>query len=201
MKNLKHQKIHQLWVEEFSHKDAHGNCYWRCICDCGTEKLIASGNLTGKVKSCGCYKRKGGRRNHGWKGVGDLGASFVANLKSQAKYRHIEFNLSVEYLWNLFVSQDKKCALTRIPLRITESYKEAIHDKGTASLDRIDSNGGYVEGNVQWVHKDVNLMKQDLTQSDFFVLCRDVYRTLADNYPDDLIYEGQGIQRSRLRRR
>lgn len=42
----------------------------------------------------------------------------------------------------------------------------------TASLDRIDSSKGYVEGNVQWVHKDVNYIKQDLEESYFKKLCK-----------------------------
>lgn len=44
-------------------------------------------------------------------------------------------------------------------------------EEGTASLDRIDSSRGYVEGNVQWVHKDVNFMKQALSQERFVELC------------------------------
>ena len=40
------------------------------------------------------------------------------------------------------------------------------------SLDRIDSNNGYVEGNVQWVHKDVNMMKKDYNQEYFINICK-----------------------------
>lgn len=43
---------------------------------------------------------------------------------------------------------------------------------GTASLDRIDSSKGYVVGNVQWVHKDVNTVKWDLTLDNFFRVCK-----------------------------
>lgn len=36
----------------------HGKTYWNCICDCGTEKTIAGGDIrNGKVLSCGCYSR------------------------------------------------------------------------------------------------------------------------------------------------
>lgn len=41
-----------------------------------------------------------------------------------------------------------------------------------ASLDRIDSDKGYIEGNVQWLHKWVNLMKSDFTQDEFLNYCR-----------------------------
>jgi hypothetical protein len=33
--------------------------FWRCVCDCGNEHIVASGNLKhGNVKSCGCLRRK-----------------------------------------------------------------------------------------------------------------------------------------------
>ena len=43
---------------------------------------------------------------------------------------------------------------------------------GTASLDRIDSSKGYIEGNIQWVHKDINRMKGDSSDNDFIKLCK-----------------------------
>jgi hypothetical protein len=42
----------------------------------------------------------------------------------------------------------------------------------TASLDRIDSSKGYCEDNVQWVHKDINRMKNTFDQDYFISLCK-----------------------------
>ena len=47
----------------------------------------------------------------------------------------------------------------------------------TASLDRIDSNLGYVKGNVQWVHKHINVMKNIFNQDMFIFLCNQVTKT------------------------
>ena len=44
----------------------------------------------------------------------------------------------------------------------------------TASLDRIDSNKGYTKDNVQFVHKDINWMKQDFEQNKFIEYCKKV---------------------------
>jgi len=41
----------------------------------------------------------------------------------------------------------------------------------TASVDRIDSSIGYVMGNIQWVHKDINKMKSDFSQELFIAWC------------------------------
>ena len=44
----------------------------------------------------------------------------------------------------------------------------------TASLDRIDNTKGYTQDNVQWVHKDINRIKSDLSQEYFLTLCKTV---------------------------
>jgi len=41
-------------------------------------------------------------------------------------------------------------------------------------LDRIDSKLGYVRGNVQWIHKDLQTMKWDLPEDRFIRLCDEV---------------------------
>jgi hypothetical protein len=50
--------------------------------------------------------------------------------------------------------------------------KEVKEKKQTASLDRIDSTKGYIKGNIQWVHKDVNKMKWNWNQSNFINWCK-----------------------------
>jgi hypothetical protein len=53
----------------------------------------------------------------------------------------------------------------------------------TASLDRIDSSFGYIEGNVQWVHKDINIIKLDYDQDYFIKICSAVcnYKNKENN--------------------
>ena len=42
---------------------------------------------------------------------------------------------------------------------------------GNASLDRIDSSKGYVKDNIQWVHKDVQIMKNKFSEDYFKQIC------------------------------
>jgi len=137
-----------------------------CRCDCGNTVRVRSSNLPkNETNNCGCAVRGN------WRGHGDLSLTYFGQLKRNAKARDISFDVSIEQLWELFVKQNGKCALTGINLNLT---KKRSDPNTTASVDRIDSSKPYVVGNVQWVHKDINLMKQDLDQERFLSLCRDV---------------------------
>jgi hypothetical protein len=67
----------------------------------------------------------------------------------------------------LFKEQDYRCALTGWPIGWSEVG--SVH---TASIDRVDSDKGYVVGNVQLVHKDVNMAKQQFSQDYFVEMCK-----------------------------
>ena len=41
-----------------------------------------------------------------------------------------------------------------------------------ASIDRVDSMKSYEEGNLQFVHKDVNIMKNKYDQDYFIEVCK-----------------------------
>ena len=79
----------------------------------------------------------------------------------RAKQRDYEFTLTIEDIWDIYIAQDKVCALSGVP----------IDFKGTASLDRIDNAVGYVRENIQIVHKDVNYMKYIYSQDYFIKMC------------------------------
>jgi len=119
-------------------------------------------------------KRKYGTENRirkncvSWAGYGELSGEYFNNIKYGAIARNLEFNITIEQIWELFLKQNRKCILSGVGLKFN-SYSR-VND-GTASLDRIDSSKGYIEGNVQWVHKAVNYMKWDKTDKDFIKWC------------------------------
>lgn len=117
-----------------------------------------------------CSNRRPENNKHkGWID-GVLRESFVNKLKTGAILRNIEWNLEYEYLAKLLKNQNFKCALSGIEIQAKGSQKN------TASLDRINSEKGYIVDNVQWVHKDVNFMKQKFNQEYFISMCK----TIAD---------------------
>jgi hypothetical protein len=82
----------------------------------------------------------------------------------------LEVSIDIEYAWNLFLLQDRRCVLSGRTL-IIESWPNQ-----TASLDRIDSTRGYVVGNVQWIHKDLQAMKMNFAQEEFVKICEEIVR-------------------------
>lgn len=145
---------------------------WNCICDCGRTKMVRSNHLiNGKVTSCGCKMNRNGSECKLWDGYGEISGSYFSKIRSGALSREISFNITIEYIWNLFIKQNRKCALTGIDLDIG-GHNNKINK--TASLDRIDNNKGYEEGNVQWVHKDVNRMKREYLEEYFIEICKKI---------------------------
>lgn len=142
---------------------------WTCKCDCGTIKSYLSSNLSsGTTKSCGCSKL-----DYIVYPIPstNMTLSYYGNLKRNAKKRDISFNVTIDYLYQLYLSQNKKCALTGVPIDIPSFTLVRDKCQSLGSIDRIDSSKGYEEGNVQWVHKDINRMKLDFSSSRFIELC------------------------------
>jgi deoxycytidylate deaminase len=152
---------------------------WRCKCECSNEKLVPTNGLTsGNYISCGCSKFA--------TRCGEIPHSHFNAIFQNAIKRNYEFSVSIEYLLDLFISQDRKCKLTGMKLIFTDDKNPSLtRSKTTASLDRIDSNKGYIEGNVQWVHKDINKMKNNHSTDKFIDYCQSVvnYSYFLKNRP------------------
>lgn len=150
---------------------------WVCRCVCGVEKEILATHLTQKsTTSCGCDRPKGPTHKQ-WKGHGEIHGDLFTAIRRGAdgsKGRApLPFEVTIEYLWELFLSQDRKCALSGVDIQFrTGNYNTKSRGRNsTASLDRVDSGLGYLPGNVQWVHKDINWMKNVFSQDRFIQWC------------------------------
>jgi hypothetical protein len=83
-------------------------------------------------------------------------------------------------LLGLYLKQEGCCALTGMKMNWHTKGTQGRNKKANAapSVDRIDSNGDYVMGNIQIVMSIVNIMKNDLPQDTFIELC---HRISAQN--------------------
>ena len=171
---LKGKKFGMLTCLKFSHRNEKRQAYFFWKCDCGKEILHNASHIVyGQRFSCGCTKRwsKLWDKHKAWTGYKEICGTYWSSIKRNAKKRNLEMSISIEYAWNKFIEQNRMCALTGIPI-----YFQARKDlrNATASLDRIDSSKGYIEGNVQWVHKKINYMKQQFNQTEFIEWCKKV---------------------------
>lgn len=179
--DLLNQKFGRLLVVERTSSSRGGSVLWRCLCDCGNEHLASTRHLnrqgrTGKfvVRSCGCLQTRTGKENPHWRGAGEISSSWwtktvIHSAKGSKMRRPLPIDITKEYAWQLFLDQKGLCYFTGIPLKISNSYAA-----NTASIDRIDNELGYIKGNVRWVHKHINIMKNRYTDSYFVNLCRAV---------------------------
>ena len=143
------------------------------ICKCGSidfkqERYL----LTGRSTSCkSCSSKKTAKKFPPpvkYTGCEGLSGTHYLAIKAGATRRDILFEVTPEYLWNLFTQQNGECALTGIPIVLKRSLKaqNVNWDVITASLDRIDSDVGYIEGNLWWVHKEVNRLKNNYSMDE-----------------------------------
>lgn len=78
----------------------------------------------------------------------------------------IDFDITIQYLDELWRKQEGKCIYTGINLTIPKPWRGPTSFIYSASLDRIDSSKGYIQGNVQFVSKAINYMKNTMSDED-----------------------------------
>jgi hypothetical protein len=171
--DLRHARFgHLEVVAEVARHPKRGR-QWMCRCTCGGHRVFLTSALrSDRYTHCGC-RRRTGQRDAKRTGVGDLRASVFNRIHRHAARRGFSFEITLDDAWALFRSQEGRCALTGWTLTFAESNRTS-RATGNASLDRIDSSRGYVLGNVQWVHKHINISKLHHDQEYFITLCRAV---------------------------
>ena len=96
------------------------------------------------------------------------------NIKSRSKANKVDLTIDVSYLASLWEKQKGRCAYTNIKMKmpVTHSESRYLHKRSTpftGSLDRINSNEGYIENNVQFICLALNYAKRDWTEEEFKV--------------------------------
>jgi hypothetical protein len=145
-----------------------------CKCACGLQMaVLAYKLLKGKTKGCRTCTAAGSA-NSRWCGVGEIPGSYFSTVKSGALQRGITFDITIDDMWNQWLVQSGSCAYTGVSLILSNKSRNKTWKSQTASLDRIDSDIGYRIDNIQWIHKDINRMKNSFSSAQFLTYCHQV---------------------------
>lgn len=119
-KNLIGQQFGLLQVIEYDHMSLNSKSYWKCLCDCGINKIIRGNDMiTGKTLSCGCLRRKNslGVRK-------DLSNLIFGKLTVINRYSN---HLPVSYLCNCECGRDSIVQYSNLVNNVTKSCGNCGH--------------------------------------------------------------------------
>ena len=94
--------------------------------------------------------------------------------RSRALNSNIEFNITFEYIKELWNEQKGICALSNVPM--TYLLKEG-RTPTNVSIDKIDRTKGYIKDNIQLVCMACNQIKSDLTEEEMYNFCKKIVKT------------------------
>ena len=165
--------VHGTAWEEFKNEKKI-RTYWLVKCsECRKFMALPSGNVVKSDRNCVCDRII----LHGplWKGTLHIPHDFYGGVSRKLKRgsRTLDFDISIDDIEEVYVRQKGVCVYTGLAL--------TFGSKQTASLDRLDSSRGYVKGNIQLVHKVINIMKWDFEEDEFVEMCNLVSKNFNKN--------------------
>lgn len=109
--------------------------------------------------------------------AGDFPRHVWNNTRKRARIDKIEIDITEEYLNSILIAQDYTCALSGKKLIASSDTK-----LNNISVDRIDSNKGYIVGNIQIVDRVFNVLKWNHKEIDLIEMCESVAKHLRKRY-------------------
>lgn len=139
--NLINNRYGKLLVVEITDQRVSGGVVFKCICDCGNQKLISGYHLTsGNTKSCGCAQYdtqfKHGLRYTLEYGIWSSMLGRCTNLNDPSYHLYGGRGITVCERWKTF-----------------ENFYNDIGNSRPSekhSLERENTNGNYEPSNVSW---------------------------------------------------
>ena len=178
-KDRTNDRYGRLTVIEHAGKNNKNKHLWRCLCDCGNEKIVSSNNLSsGKSKSCGCLKKEFLARSGNQYGLYEDREEAILKVQySHLKRRHKNFDgtiLPFEHFVKKSKSPCKYCGL-----EYSRELEDRLNETKTGKrlsdtivkingIDRLDPSIGYTEENTVSCCKICNFAKHTMTENDFF---------------------------------
>lgn len=93
--------------------------------------------------------------------------------KARAEKKQIDFDLTIDFLKELFFKQKQQCDISKIKM----TYElDSGRINTNLSLDRIDSSKGYTKDNIHLVCMAINQMKSDLDIETLLYFCKEIIK-------------------------
>ena len=129
----------------------HGHTFWKCLCECGREHNVASGELlNGDTKSCGCLKRERIARvtyKHGHAKRGRWGSPTYQSWLAM----HNRCTNPKQINWPDYGGRGIRiCERWRGEHGFQNFFADMGHRPMGKTLDRIDVSKNYEPDNCRW---------------------------------------------------
>lgn len=101
----------------------------------------------------------------------------LSSAKRRAKDNNLDFDINLDYLLELWTGH---CEVSGVEFEYHKTDKRV--NKNAPSLDRIDSDFGYIQGNVRFVTWHVNCAISEYGYETFVALCEAVIKNKEIRY-------------------
>ena len=171
-------KYARLTIQEYAGKAKNGSTLVKCICDCGTEKIVRLYSLKkGEIKSCGCFAKE-------------------LLIKRNKTVKYTTHGQSRTRLYTIWCDMKQRCLNKK--QKVFKHYGErkiSICDKwkndfnsfydwsirngyaDNLTIDRIDVDGNYNPSNCRWATMQ---QQHRNTRRNVFVEINGVKKVLID---------------------
>ena len=166
-------KTVQKEIKEYKRRIKSGKDRFFCNLSCATFTRNKENPPIGNIDNFrGEYREKDQYTPFRW---------FILRAKYRDKKKKYGYDLTVEYLKQLWDEQKELCPITGWKLILPENTRNgwSIKNPMNASLDRIDNSKGYLQGNVRFISTMANMARNVFSDEELIDFCKSVVKNVS----------------------